>query len=122
MCATVLVVEDEPLIRLHIASVFAEAGFEVVETGSGDEAMSFLQSCTNFDVVFSDIEMPGNTNGMMLCQHIFRTRPSTTVILSSGKHLPYPKQLPPNARFIAKPYVPTVLEHAVEELRRQFSR
>ena len=59
----VLIVEDEPLVRLTGAALLAEAGFAVVEAGNGDEALRILEATQEVRVVFSDVEMPGSLWG-----------------------------------------------------------
>jgi len=59
----VLIVEDEPLVRVTGADLLAEAGFEVLEARNGDEALRILEATQEVRVVFSDVEMPGSLWG-----------------------------------------------------------
>ena len=58
-----LIVEDEPFVRLTGADLLAEAGFEVLEAGNADEALRILETTPDVRVVFSDVEMPGSLDG-----------------------------------------------------------
>jgi CheY-like chemotaxis protein len=82
---TVLVVEDEVLIRLVIADYLRECGYRVHEAVSAEEAVVILQSPEVFvDVVFSDVEMSGGMDGFGLARWIRANKPGTRVILTSG--------------------------------------
>ena len=82
--ATVLVVEDEVLIRLATAEYLRECGYRVVEVASGDEAQAVLQAGLAVDVVFTDVMMPGAFNGFALARWVRDTHPEIRVILTSG--------------------------------------
>src|ERR1700722_1189750 len=81
----ILVVEDEPLIRLALATHLEERGLEVLEAGSAAEAIQILQGpgCL-LDLVFTDVRMPGEMDGLGLSKWIFDNRPNVPVILASG--------------------------------------
>jgi CheY-like chemotaxis protein len=82
---TVLVVEDEVLIRLVIADYLRECGYRVHEAVSAEEAVVILQSPeVSVDVVFSDVEMSGSMDGFGLARWIRANKPGTQVILTSG--------------------------------------
>lgn len=80
---TILVVEDEILIRLVIADYLRHCGYKVIEASSGDEALVLLQHGEpQIDLVFSDIEMPGATDGFALARWIRENRPGLQVVLT----------------------------------------
>jgi CheY-like chemotaxis protein len=82
---TVLVVEDEVLVRLVIADYLRECGYRVHEAVNAEEAVVILQSPeVSVDVVFSDVEMPGNMDGFGLARWVRTNKPGTQVILTSG--------------------------------------
>ena len=82
---TVLVVEDEVLIRLVIADYLRECGYRVHEAVNAEEAVAILQSPeVSVDVVFSDVEMPGTMDGFGLARWTRANKPGTQVILTSG--------------------------------------
>jgi len=99
----VLIVEDEPLVRLTGADLLADAGFEVLEAGNADEALRILEATQEVRVVFSDVEMPGSLDGVGLAHNICRRWPSIAIVLTSG-HRIRPETIPLHGRFLAKPY------------------
>jgi CheY-like chemotaxis protein len=83
--STVLVVEDEDLLRLTVAEYLRDGGFYVLEACSGDEAIDILAAeDRTIDIVFSDIRMPGSTDGFVLARWVRAHKPSAQVILTSG--------------------------------------
>ncbi len=82
---TVLVVEDEVLIRLVIADYLRECGYRVHEAVSAEEAVAILQAPdVSVDVVFSDVEMSGDMDGFGLARWVRSNKPGIQVILTSG--------------------------------------
>jgi CheY-like chemotaxis protein len=80
---TVLVVEDEVLLRLVIAEYLRNCGYRVIEAADADEAVLVLkQPDLVVDVLFSDIEMPGSMDGFALAQWSRSNRPGLEVILT----------------------------------------
>jgi CheY-like chemotaxis protein len=81
----VLVVEDEPALRLLIADVLStDAGFCVIDLASGDEAIEFLKLNPSLDCVFTDVRMPGRHDGLALARHVQLEHPHIKVIMASG--------------------------------------
>jgi len=82
---TILVVEDEVLIRLVIADYLRDCGYKVYEAVSGEEAIAILQAPeVSIDVVFSDVEMPGSMDGFALARWVRANKPGMEIILTSG--------------------------------------
>jgi two-component system, response regulator PdtaR len=81
---TVLVVDDEPLIRLNTAEHLSGCGFRVVEASDGAEAIERLLADDAIRAVFSDIQMPGTVDGFALRRWIQQNRPQVAVLLTSG--------------------------------------
>jgi CheY-like chemotaxis protein len=80
---TVLVVEDEVLLRYAIADYLRSCGYRVIEAVDADEALLVLQQPDlAVDVLFSDIAMPGSMNGFALAQWVRANRPAIKVVLS----------------------------------------
>jgi CheY-like chemotaxis protein len=100
---TILVVEDELLIRLMIAEALREAGFEVVEAANSDEALAILESHAPVDLVFSDVRMPGTMDGVALMKRLRESRPNLKLAVASGYSPDWPS---PNLvdAFVGKPY------------------
>ena len=112
----VLVVEDEPIIRLGIVSSIEDAGHEVVEAANADEALRRLQSEGGVRVIVTDVDMPGTMDGIALAQYAHRTWPGIGVLVISGKVGVLPSQLPAGARFMSKPFLEPQLIGAIAAL------
>lgn len=80
----VLLVEDELLVREVAAEDLAECGFEVTSASDGDEALAILQDSVDFDLLFTDIRMPGGTDGWELAREANQRIPSLRVIFATG--------------------------------------
>jgi PAS domain S-box-containing protein len=81
---SVLLVEDDPLIRMAAAAMLADWGHRVSEAANANEALSVLQSGQPIDLLFSDIVMPPGMNGAELAKQAERMRPGIAVLLTSG--------------------------------------
>ncbi len=110
----VLVVEDEPLLRIDAVDIIEDAGFEVVEAGNAREALDILNSRSDIRIVFTDVSMPGSLDGLRLALAIRERWPPIDLIITSGQVVPGAHEIPPRGRFIAKPFEP---EHLVATLR-----
>jgi CheY-like chemotaxis protein len=111
----VLVVEDDPLVRVFGADVLEDAGFAVIEAGDAEEALHILEARSDVRVVFTDIEMPGSLNGLGLAWRIRELWPEIHVLITSGRHVPSLDEMPREDRFVPKPYAPGTLVRHVEE-------
>jgi CheY-like chemotaxis protein len=110
----VLLVEDEPLVRLVTADILLEANFRVIEAGDAEEALRVLKAEVAIDVLLSDVEMPPGMNGYELVGHVRQDWPEVEIIVSSGREWPGEDDLPPGAVFIAKPYMNATLVSYVQ--------
>ena len=81
---TILVVDDEVLIRMVIADYLRDCGYRVFEAGSVDEAVEVLHNEPRIDLVFSDIQMPGGRDGCHLARWVADRYADVEVILTSG--------------------------------------
>ena len=79
----VLVVEDVVLVRMVVAAYLREGGFQVVEAAGAEEAIRVLRA-SPVDVVFSDVRMPGATDGHGLADWIRQNKPKVKIVLGSG--------------------------------------
>ena len=100
----VLVVEDEPILRMMAVDLVEDAGFEAVEAADATEAIAILERRTDIRVVFSDIDMPHGLDGMKLAALIRKRWPPIELVLTSGKMPPRPEDLPERGVFFSKPY------------------
>jgi CheY-like chemotaxis protein len=110
---TVLVVDDEVLLRLSMADDLREEGFAVIEAANADEAIAVLRTTTPVDMVVTDVAMPGTTDGVGLARFIAANRPDTKVIITSANLLTGPAACPFDGFFL-KPYD---LSHIVRLIR-----
>ena len=111
---TVLVVEDDTLIRLEVIEELESAGFSVIEAGDADQAIAVLEARQDIRLVFTDIDMPGSMDGLKLAAAVRDRRPPVHIIITTGKSRP--NEIPANALFIPKPY----LRNAIVAAMRTF--
>lgn len=115
LARTVLVVDDEPLIRMSLAAFFEDEGYTVFEADSADMAISALESHAAIQIVVTDVQMPGSMDGVKLA-HFMRDRwPPTILIVSSGVAHLTAVDLPSRSAFVAKP---VDLQRIVDEIER----
>jgi CheY-like chemotaxis protein len=100
----VLVVEDEPLVRMFAVDFVEDAGFDVLEAADANQAVAILEARTDIRVVFTDIDMPGGMDGMKLARAVRDRWPPIEIIIVSGHKRPVAGDLPARAVFFPKPY------------------
>ncbi|TCP97483.1 response regulator receiver domain-containing protein [Sphingomonas sp. PP-F2F-A104-K0414] len=100
-----LVVDDDPLIMMDTTSILEDAGFRFYEAMDGDEAKRILAANSeNIVLLFSDVDMPGETNGFALARHVAENWPAIEIVIASGHVLPKSGEMPEKATFISKPF------------------
>jgi len=101
---SLLVVDDEAIIRMGLVSLLDDAGHQVLEATGADEAIAILDSRSDIRVVVTDVNMRGSMDGIKLAHYIRERWPPIALIVVSGvpEHAQAP--LPEGALFIAKPY------------------
>lgn len=82
---TVLVVEDEVLIRFLMADALVDAGFVVIEAGNVHEALAVLGANADIDALVTDVDMPGALNGLDLVRMVAATARPVEMVVSSGR-------------------------------------
>ena len=102
--STVLVVEDDWLLRLIAVEILEEAGFVALEAANADEAIVMLEQRMDIEAVLTDVDMPGTMNGLKLAHAVRHRWPPIKIIIVSGKTHLSDADLPSGARFLAKPY------------------
>jgi len=100
--ATVLIVEDEPLIRLTMAAAAEDAGYRVLEACNALEAVGVI-SRSSIDALITDVDMPGGLTGLDLAELVSAVT-SATIVVVSGRPLPQSYHLPNRAIYLPKPY------------------
>lgn len=101
---SVLVVEDEVIIRMGVVDDLQQAGFLVLEAGSTDEAMSILAAHPEVQAMFTDVELPGAMNGLGLASAVHERWPPIRILVTSGRIRVCVRDLPDEAMFTPKPY------------------
>lgn len=81
---TVLVVEDETFIREEISQHLEDCGFKVIQAGNADEAVKMILAQSDIDLVFTDVRMPGEMDGLQLAAWVLERYPHIPVIIASG--------------------------------------
>jgi CheY-like chemotaxis protein len=105
----VLVIEDEPLLRMDAVQMLEEAGYNTLEAGNADEAISLLEERMDIGIVFTDIQMPGSMDGLKLAWAIRDRWPPIELVITSGQKNPLERDMPSRVRFLPKPYDSTRL-------------
>jgi DNA-binding NtrC family response regulator len=96
---TILIVEDEVMLRLWIADELRESGFTVHEAANAGEALQVLTSTVVVHAVLTDVRMPGAMDGVGLSEWLARERPDVKVLITSSQRVASAAH-----GFIAKPY------------------
>ncbi len=117
--ATLLVVEDEPLIRLATADYFLAKGWRVLEAKSGEAAKALFIACEPIDVMFSDVQMASQEDGLALAIWVRENYPDVAVLLTSGavKLSEIPAHICARASTFVKPYQFDMVAARIAELR-----
>lgn len=112
--ASILVVEDETFVRMAAVDVLSDTGATLYEAGDADEALTLIEAHPEIDLIFTDISMPGEMDGMALARRVHHLRPAMAIVVTSGKHRLLDSELPDDGIFLAKPYRAEQLVRAVE--------
>jgi CheY-like chemotaxis protein len=114
---TVLLAEDEAMLRFVAAETLSDAGFQVFDAVDGSAGLKILESGTHIDLLISDIKMPG-LNGYQLAEAGLALRPGLKVLLMTGyAQEPIPETIKrAGARVIYKPFDFDVLSALAQEL------
>ena len=112
----VLVVEDELVVRMNAVVIIEESGFEPIAARNADEAINALETRGDIWAVFTDVQMPGQMDGLELARVIRDRWPPVELLVTSGKRNVIQSELPNGARFLPKPYLPSQIETTLREL------
>lgn len=102
--AVVLVVEDDPLLRMNAVDMIEEAGFQAIEAPDADAAIRMLENRNDIRLIFTDIDMPGSMDGLALAHAVANRWPPVRIVATSGHFRVSETDLPSGGRFIPKPY------------------
>lgn len=112
---TVLVVEDESLIRASLVLHLEEEGVEVFEAADARQAIALMERHANIQLLFTDLNMPGSMDGLMLTAYVRDRWPPVKIIMTSGRQRLEITDLPDGSLFFAKPYQLASVTHAMRE-------
>jgi DNA-binding NtrC family response regulator len=112
----VLVVEDEPLIRLDVVDHLEREGFLVFEAANADRAIAILASQPNIHILFTDIDMPGSMDGLKLAAAVRDRWPPVKIIVTSGHRTVEITDMPDGSVFFSKPYRHEGVVESIREL------
>jgi CheY-like chemotaxis protein len=104
---TVLVVDDEPVVRMLVTEVLQELGYAAIEAADGAEGLQILQSGQNIDLLVSDVGLPGGMNGRQVADAARAMRPGLKVLFITGyaeNALFGDRQLEPGMHVMTKPF------------------
>lgn len=110
----VLVVDDEVFVRMLVADVLDEAGFEVIEASNAQAALVQLEQTEGVRVLFTDINMPPGMNGLQLAEQVHQRWPQIGLVVASGYERPSPDQIADSGIFVPKPFRPEDIISAVQ--------
>jgi two-component system, response regulator PdtaR len=116
--STVLVVEDDEILRMCAANVVADAGFVAVEAANADEAVAILESRSDIALLFTDIQMPGSMDGLGLARTVQDRWPTIKIILVSGRMELSERDRPANSRFFRKPFSMKQITEGLQDMIR----
>jgi PAS domain S-box-containing protein len=115
----VLVIDDDPIVRMLMVEVMREAGYAVLDAGDGVAALRILQSDRRIDLLITDVGLPGGMNGRQVADAARTWRPALKVLFVTG----YAEnaaigngQLDEGMRVITKPFAVGALENKVREM------
>jgi CheY-like chemotaxis protein len=116
---TILVVADKVIVRMPISAYLRDCGYRVLEAATSDEALLVLERYPSpIDVVFSDVEIAGTSDGFALTQWVRKNRPETKIVMAGS-----PKSaanaagtLCEEGPHLTKPFEPKFLEEYIRRL------
>lgn len=114
--SVVLVVEDEVLVRMLACDILTDGGFHCLEAVDAKEALALIEARPDIVVMFTDVDMPGEINGLGLAHLVAMRTQTVKILVTSGAASPQSGDLPAGARFLQKPYSPSSLLDVVTEM------
>jgi signal transduction histidine kinase/HAMP domain-containing protein len=122
---TILVVEDDPLVRSYVISQLESLGYAPISAANATEALALVEQGQTFDLLFTDIVMPGGMNGRQLANELARRRPGARVLYTSGyteSAMVQHGRLDPNVALLSKPYRKLDLAQMIRKVLGSSSR
>jgi CheY-like chemotaxis protein len=111
---TVLIVEDDALVRTTLAETLCDLAYQIVEAADADAALALLENGVTADMILTDLSMPGSMDGLEFASAARSRFPKLPVILTTG-HVGFTsgKALPPGVTFLRKPHSRTDIAAAI---------
>ncbi|WFU44218.1 ATP-binding protein [Bradyrhizobium sp. CB82] len=116
---TILVVEDDPLVQGYVIAQLGSLGYRTLVAGDGAAALALVGQDVKFDLLFTDIIMPGGMNGRDLAEAIRERRPNVRVLYTSGytdDAIVHEGHLDPGVALLRKPYRKSELSQKVRDV------
>ena len=101
---SILIVEDDVLTNEYLEFILQQAGYEVLSATSADEAAELLEDHADVQLLVTDINLPGDMNGLKLAATVKTRRPEMNIIIATGYSAPKNDEIPPGSLFVPKPY------------------
>lgn len=117
----VLIVDDEPLIRMALSDALEDEGYAVLEACNVLEAVAVI-GMHDIDALVTDVDMPGSLNGFDLMRLVSSYGSGIAVVVTSGGHKPDECEMAPGCCFLAKPYRMEDVMQLLESLARLTTR
>ncbi|WP_327195015.1 response regulator [Sphingomonas sp. LH128] len=109
----VLIVEDEPLIRMMAEDMVMDAGLIPLCAADAHQALRILADHDDIAILFTDVDLPGDFNGLDLARRVHASGLGLDIIITTGRCEPDESLLPTGAQFLAKPYSGAELLNAI---------
>lgn len=113
---TILLIDDEAVIRLSTAAMLEDAGYGVLEAADGSEALALLSSHPEISVVLTDVQMPGAIDGLDLVEIVQQDYPAIKSIVASGRSGLREARQSGAGGFLAKPYTAAAMHEALKKV------
>lgn len=104
MSRKMLFIEDETALRELVAEAMEDMGFEVTAMANGADGLAAMEGDTRYDLIVSDVMMPGGVSGIELAERAASLQPQARMLLVSGLPKGQLPQLPERVAFLQKPY------------------
>lgn len=105
--AGILLVEDDAMVRDFVSGALTEAGYRVIVAGDGPQALAEIEAGATFDLLLTDVILPGGLNGHQLADRVLARRPQTRVLFMSGyteNAIVHHGRLDPGVELLQKPF------------------
>jgi PAS domain S-box-containing protein len=116
---TVLIVDDEPTVRMLVTEVLEELGYAAIEAGDGASGLAVLRSEARIDLVITDVGLPGGMNGRQLADTARQLRPALKVLFITGyaeNAVAANGQLEPGMHVLTKPFAMEALASRIKAI------